>query len=137
MAMTISKDLLGKIVDEVFDGCCEDISAIEEIYRIVASHLTQPAQAVDVERQWREMFAIYVAGPMLYTDDGELSDATAAPAIDFLRDSADTIARKLADRARNNPRALSAEKAGWRIEKCGDVWHISYTPASPTPDKEG
>lgn len=63
----------------------------------------------DDERQWRELLAIRVAGPMLYTDDGELSDATAVPYIDFLRDSADTIARKLADRSRA---ALAAQGQG-------------------------
>lgn len=35
--LTIPRSLLGKIVDEVFDGACEDTSAIEDIYRIIIS----------------------------------------------------------------------------------------------------
>lgn len=70
---------------------------------LAAQAVTEPADSGrvgDDERQWRELLAIRVAGPMLYTDDGELSDSSVSPHIDFLRDSADTIASKLADRAR-------------------------------------
>lgn len=77
-----------------------------------ADTLSKPADSgrvTDDERQWRELLAIRVAGPMLYTDDGELSDTTTEPCIDFLRDSADTIACKLADRARA---ALAAQGQG-------------------------
>lgn len=35
---TISRDLLGKIVDEVFDGAIEDASVIEEIYAAIKRH---------------------------------------------------------------------------------------------------
>lgn len=35
---TISRDLLGKIVDEVFDGAIEDASVIEEIYAAITRH---------------------------------------------------------------------------------------------------
>lgn len=36
MPLEISRDLLGKIVDEVFDGAIEDASVIEDVYRVIA-----------------------------------------------------------------------------------------------------
>ena len=44
MPPEISRDLLGKIVDEVFDGAIEDPSVIEDVYRvIVREQLAAPA----------------------------------------------------------------------------------------------
>lgn len=40
---TISRDLLGRIVDEAFDGACEDTSPIEDIYRVIVREYGQPA----------------------------------------------------------------------------------------------
>jgi hypothetical protein len=51
-------------------------------------------------RLLRRLLAIRVAGALLYTDDGELSDATAAPAIDFRRDPAEQIEAALMERNR-------------------------------------
>ncbi|CAN7632078.1 hypothetical protein [Pararhizobium sp. LjRoot238] len=34
----ISRELLGKIVDEVFDGAIEDASVIEQIYAAIKKH---------------------------------------------------------------------------------------------------
>lgn len=42
----IPRDLLGKIVDEVFDGAVEDTGAIEDIYRVIVQEL-QPAMPAD------------------------------------------------------------------------------------------
>lgn len=49
----------------------------------------------------RKLLAVYVAGPMLYADDGELQDSSAMPRIDFTRDTPDEIGRKLRERALN------------------------------------
>jgi|GEM_PF-6811783 len=43
---SISRQLLGKIVDEVFNGAIEDCSVIEDIYRSIAAH-HQPAQKAE------------------------------------------------------------------------------------------
>lgn len=48
----------------------------------------------------RKLLALRVAGAMLYTDDGELSDASSAPYIDFKRDSAEDIEKMLLERGR-------------------------------------
>jgi len=40
----ISRELLGKIVDEVFDGAIEDASVIEEIYAAIKKHETPSPQ---------------------------------------------------------------------------------------------
>ena len=93
-----------------------------DIATAYADTLSKPADSGrvgDDERQWRELLAIRVAGPMLYTDDGELSDTTTEPCIDFLRDSADTIACKLADRARAT---LAAQGQGDRLPAELDAW---------------
>lgn len=51
MPPEISRDLLGKIVDEVFDGAIEDPSVIEDIYRVVARECALQSQdAEDAER---------------------------------------------------------------------------------------
>ncbi len=40
--MTMSRELMGKIVDEVFDGAIEDVSVIEQIYEAIKKHDTPP-----------------------------------------------------------------------------------------------
>ena len=47
----------------------------------------------------RELLAKRISGANLYSDDGELQDNAIAPFIDFRRDSAKDIARKLEERA--------------------------------------
>lgn len=49
-------------------------------------------------RALRELLAIHVAGASLYTDDGELSDYSVHPSIDFLRDTPEQIKAKLIER---------------------------------------
>ena len=49
-------------------------------------------------RKLRYLLAVRVAGACLYVDDGDMHDATEHPSIDFRRDSADEIERKLMDR---------------------------------------
>lgn len=44
MPHEISRGLLGKIVDEVFDGAIEDASVIEDIYRVVARECALQSQ---------------------------------------------------------------------------------------------
>jgi predicted NBD/HSP70 family sugar kinase len=49
--MTMSRELMGKIVDEVFDGAIEDASVIEQIYDAIKKHDTPSpsTQMVGVE----------------------------------------------------------------------------------------
>ncbi|MBB4063635.1 hypothetical protein [Gellertiella hungarica] len=52
----ISRALMGKIIDEVFDGALEDASVIEDIYRVIvreAALSVQPAEAVK-PLEWKE-----------------------------------------------------------------------------------
>lgn len=59
----------------------------------------RPASLTHENRLLREMLAIRVAGVTgLYTDDGELQDSSELPMIDFKRDSAEEIRRKLTER---------------------------------------
>ena len=53
-------------------------------------------------RELRLLLAIRVGRGMLYTDDGELQDNSVAPFIDFKRDSAAEIGRKLQERGRRS-----------------------------------
>lgn len=55
-------------------------------------------QGMEQARAMRELLAIRVAGASLYTDDGELSDCSVHPAIDFLRDTPEQIKAKLIER---------------------------------------
>lgn len=48
MPPEISRDLLGKIVDEVFDGAIEDASVIEDVYRVVARECALQSQDEDL-----------------------------------------------------------------------------------------
>jgi hypothetical protein len=57
------------------------------------------------ERLLRALLAQQVAGVRLYTDDGELQDASAQPFIDFLRDPPEQIQTKLIERAMNKWKA--------------------------------
>ncbi len=60
----------------------------------------------------RELLAIRVAGlPKLYSDDGELQDNSQVPFIDFRRDSAALIRRKLVERSRRRLAAMQNGKA--------------------------
>jgi hypothetical protein len=43
----------------------------------------------------RMLLGVVIAGPTLYTDDGECSDASRFPIIDFLRDTPEQIAAAL------------------------------------------
>jgi hypothetical protein len=43
MEPEIPRDLLARIVDEVFDGAIEDASVIEDIYRVIARYANEPA----------------------------------------------------------------------------------------------
>ena len=55
--------------------------------------------AISELNRFRELLAACYAGPSLYRDDGELQDTSAQPHIDFRRDSADEIQRKMRQRA--------------------------------------
>ena len=58
----------------------------------------------------RRLLAFRVTSPaLLYTDDGELSDASARPLIDFLRDSPQEIQAKLIERNHGREGILSEE----------------------------
>lgn len=48
-----------------------------------------------VELELRALIATYIAGVSLYSDDGEMQDASMYPFIDFLRDSPALINKKL------------------------------------------
>jgi hypothetical protein len=54
MTNEISRDLLGKIVDEVFDGGLEDASVIEDIYRVVKREEGLSPSVVVKALEWEE-----------------------------------------------------------------------------------
>lgn len=56
----------------------------------------------------RLLLAVQVAGTELYTDDGEMLDSTAAPIIDFKRDSVVDIRRKLRERGLKRMQEIEA-----------------------------
>jgi hypothetical protein len=62
----------------------------------------QEAQPQTAEKLLRKLLAIRVAGASLYGDDGELQDNSVHPCIDFKRDSAMEIERKLLERGTAN-----------------------------------
>lgn len=63
--------------------------------------ITDKTVMTDTERNLRRMLALRVSGAKLYADDGELSDSSEHPFIDFLRDDVDVIAAKLQIRGEN------------------------------------
>ncbi len=74
---------------------------VADVEAIVAALAAQPGSVPD-ERLLRQLLAIRVAGPTLYADDGELQDNSVHPFIDFKRDSASEIERKLIERGMAN-----------------------------------
>lgn len=75
------------------------------------------------ERKLRELLAIRCAGAALYADDGELSDSSRQPFIDFLRDDPEVIEAKLKVRNSEQTRGLYEGKeviidyTNWRGER--------------------
>jgi hypothetical protein len=69
------------------------------------------------ERKLRMLLAFAVSGGHLYTDDGELSDSSVVPQIDYLRDPVDVIETKIKER---NLKRLTGQYAG-------DIVSIDYT----------
>jgi hypothetical protein len=51
-----------------------------------------------VERQLRRLLCVALCGFGAYMDDGEASDCSVQPAIDFLRDTPEEIERKVRER---------------------------------------
>ena len=66
--------------------------------------MTEPTQRRTIDEleadnmKLRRLLAFRVAGHLLYTDDGELHDASAFPFIDFKRDDVDYIEATLKQR---------------------------------------
>ena len=83
MPPEISRDLLGKIVDEVFDGAIEDASVIEEVYRVIAREQPATAAARDVlaERQRQITAEGYDSGHDDMATRGQLAIAAGCYAI--------------------------------------------------------
>ncbi len=71
---------------------------------MMSTLITDKSKMSGGERILRTLLALRVAGAGLYTDDGELSDGTVHPGIDFLRDDPETIEAKLRLRGENSLR---------------------------------
>jgi len=88
---TISRKLLGKIIDEVFDGSIEDASVIEEIYAVIksedlasqAEHYASIAEncAQGCEEQSALQMAIVIAGAIR----GDAADDIVAEEVGYER----------------------------------------------------
>jgi hypothetical protein len=70
--------------------------------RIFSSMMTDKSVMSNSERKLRTLLAINIAGARLYADDGELSDSSQSPSIDFLREDPEVIAEKLRMRGQNS-----------------------------------
>lgn len=92
------------LVDVPGDCWCEVLDWQLNLFEVTERAAVQAAQpeAVADEHLLRLMLAIRVAGPTLYADDGELQDNSVQPFIDFKRDSAKEIERKLMERGMAN-----------------------------------
>lgn len=55
MPADISRALLGQIVDEVFDGAIEDVSVIEDIYRVIACEFALQSQDREDAERWQHV----------------------------------------------------------------------------------
>jgi hypothetical protein len=66
----------------------------------VAPREPLPEGLTPSEKKIRRLLCARVGGALAYMDDGEAHDATASPHIDFMKDSADEIERKLMERGR-------------------------------------
>lgn len=80
------------------------------------------------EEDWRIGWALAYCGWALYTDDGELQDNRELPQIDFARDSAADIRRKIRERA---------EKHGRIIESAGSYGPFSQDEGSTAASTQG
>ena len=74
------------------------LSAMEALRAEVAARDARIAELERGDRILRTLLA-YRTCPMLYRDDGELSDCSAHPFIDFKRDTAEAIQDKLQQRS--------------------------------------
>lgn len=79
---------------------CQVLIAIaaEKLVNEDPTWISPEALASDNKRL-RRMLALQVAGPTLYMDDGELSDSSKRPCIDFKRDSVERIEQALRARS--------------------------------------
>lgn len=72
--------------------------------------ITTAEQATEIEALRRLLCGVY-AGFSSYTDDGEASDASRFPFIDFLRDPVDQIEAKMRERAFARVAAMQTKEA--------------------------
>ena len=64
------------------------------------------------EQKLRTMLAHSYGGALMYSDDGELQDNRMQPFIDFKRDAADAIYKKMEDRAKRYLNSGAADFIG-------------------------
>jgi hypothetical protein len=69
--------------------------------RTFSTLMTDKSVMSPTERKLRTLLALHAGRPGIYTDDGELSDGTEHPFIDFLRDDPEVIEAKLLTRGRS------------------------------------
>lgn len=104
MPPEISRDLLGKIVDEVFDGAIEDASVIEDVYRVIVreqqaapavvnQQVTTAAVAPDALEQARRHLSNAI-------EDAE--DGKTAAALPALREAAHFLAQAAASTVKDS-----------------------------------
>jgi hypothetical protein len=100
-------------------------------------------QSEDENRKLRRLLALSYSGVVkLYRDDGECSDSSERPFIDFMRDPAEEIERKMVERGMArvsasppaaDPRVAEAVKALDGLlteakESAGDIFHDTWNP---------
>jgi len=125
---SIPRDLLGRIVDEVFDSCCEDTTPIEDIYRVIVRTYGQPAASAEPAMRVRVVYRGEENFPDLVIDwtsasldalpHGTVVDLHAAPVVasaEPLREAVETAIVRFDLLARNrnhgavNPAVGAAE----------------------------
>jgi hypothetical protein len=118
----LSRELLGKIVDEVFDGAIEDASVIEDIYRVIAREQAAPVAApvqvrplewLDVSKELEKHGAMPPVGPIYTVEDDGFTDGYHVTASQLVLGNFPTLeAAKAAARADYETRIRSALISG-------------------------
>lgn len=78
MPPEISRDLLGRIVDQLFGGAIEDTTVIEDIYRVIACEFALQSQSMPAKEWLKELAAMV---DLCYTREEILSHASKHPAL--------------------------------------------------------
>lgn len=129
------EDLVGTV------AAATQVEMLRDAAKMVRAHLTQPVQPcphiVSADEGTSYCSLAESAKPAQAVDVGairEVIDALENNVSDCARNNLPSLALHLRNCRDKLARAIGTAQEGWRIDKCGDTWTVTYAP--PT-DGEG